>query len=127
MIAVSVARRAAPCRRGDLLFGKSMVLEVLSTNSKNPTFREKFRTNLLWNQLCRERSHVHLDTVCIKCGTERQWNHGAHHYKYMVVSAISVLRLKDAVLKADWKGFGNETAKDFLALCDFLKRRLCLD
>jgi predicted restriction endonuclease len=127
MIAVNAARRAFPCRRKDSQFGKAEVLSVIAVDPENPTFQEARRALLLWNHLCRKRVHVHLDTRCLKCGTELRWNHGAHHYSHMVVSALSVLELKDAVLKADWKGFGAQTAKDFLALCDHLTHRLCLD
>lgn len=127
MIAVPAPPEVFPCTPGDLLFGKAEVLAVIAANPEKPTFRAVFRTSLLWNQLCRNRTRVRLDTLCLSCGNKPQRSHGAHHYDSMVVSALSVLELKNAVLKADWKGFGVETAKDFLALCDFLKRRLCLD
>ena len=63
----------------------------------------------------------------MRCGDVLQWYHGAYHYESMLVSARSVLTLKEEILKADWKGFGHETTKDFLALCDFLARRLNID
>lgn len=128
MIAVPAPPEVFPCTPGDLLFGKAEVLAVIAANPKKPSYRARLRTTLLWNQLCRERPKgVQIAKSCIICRVGRRRNHGTHHYDSMVVSALSVLELKDAVLEADWKGFGDETAKDFLALCVLLKHRLCLD
>lgn len=108
----------------DLIIGKPYVLNVLAATPANPSFRAVLRTSRLWNQLCRKRAKNLVDTTCQECGRKPRRSHGAHHYETMLVSGLSLLKHKGEILKADWNGFGNATAKDFRVVCEALEHQL---